>query len=193
MRSPEIASFVETSSRSVVVGDRAVPAPAVPYPSACEPVSREIRLPHYCARCLAEPEGNLVVEQCERRGSESTRSSVRVPMCSRCLGEVRGQSRRAVEALAHCSIAGVVLAVFVWSLTSWVGAAWPAALGPVIGVMLCSLYRNRAAICSFDAAGPFFENAQYQLLFERLNGLDRSDYSPFARLSMRGAGYDDER
>ena len=111
-------------------------------------------------------------------------------MCSACLREVRRHARRAVELLAHCSLGGVVLAAFVWGLTSWAGAAWPAALGPVIGVLFYSLYRNKASVCAVDGSVPYFENAQYQLLFERLNGVDRHDYSPFARLAMSGAEHD---
>ena len=192
MRSSTIVSIVETSSPAIAVGGASAPAcgGACSRPSSETADARALRLPHYCARCLGEPDDVYVYEQTDRRGMESTRSSVRVPMCSACLREVGSHARRAVELLAHCSVAGIVLAAFAWVLAASAGAAWFAALGPVIGVMLYSLHRNKGSVCSIDGALPYFENLRYQGLFERINGLDRSDYSPFAALALGGADAD---
>ena len=177
MRASSIAAIVETSSAAIV-------APS----GRCAPalVSREILLPHYCARCLADPDETYLYEQCDRLGSETTRSSVRVPICSACLRAVSGHRRRAVELFVHATVAGAILAALAWGLASWAVAAWLVSLGPVVGVMLYSLERNKAAVCALDAVAPYFENRQYQALFERLNGFDRSEYSPFARLNLDG-------
>ena len=171
MRSSSIDSILVTASRAVAIdGGAVLDRPDVPPASGRdETVAREVRLPHYCARCLGDPDDTFVYEQCERRGIEATRASMRVPMCAECLGHVRRRARRAVERLVHCSIGGLVAAVLVWGLTASLGAAWLAAAGLVLGVVLYGLDAGEASVCAIDGGAPYFENSQYQFMFERLN------------------------
>ena len=122
---------------------------------------QEFVFPSHCAKCLGAPDRRI---------------EFGVPVCAACLGRASAYRRRGRALLVASVALGVVASAVVWMLTRSLGAAWLAAIGLTVGVVLHTLDSWRAGFFGVEGGVPFFENPEYQRLFEDANGLERADY-----------------
>jgi hypothetical protein len=167
MRSPSIETPLLAKSGPAESSGSAV--------GARDAARHELRFPHYCARCLGAPDATFHYEQRDRNGLETRSSVVDVPICSECLAAVRAAKRRAVSLFVNATFGGVLAAVVAGMLWDWIGATWLAAAGATAGTMLFAVHAQRAVVCTIAGGLPRFENADYQMLFERVNGIEPID------------------